>query len=214
MKRIALVACLLAAVAAPIPAREAAKPPSRHVIEGVAPLQGRDVMVKGITRALRVVYDPDLSEDYLFGLSGLAFSATVCANNCTCRDFREMYTSIDATLDALGVPYEFLEGKDPAIWEKMKASIAAGVPVTAWGLFGDRCDAAMVGYDEEKDLAYGWGMKPDGKEYMSASLSKFTGGWMSSYVLAPAKKTDRAALERTRLEHVVRMAHRASLEGG
>ena len=214
MRRV-LIVFLLGAFFVPVSATgEEKAPPSRHVIEGVAPMQGRDAMVKGITRALRVVLDPELSEDYLFGLSGLAFSATVCANNCTCRDFREMYTGINSTLDALGVPYEFLEGKDPAIWQRMKASIAAGIPVTAWGLYSDGGDAVMVGYDEEKDLAFGWGMKPGGKEYMSASLSKFTGGWMSSYALKPAKKMDRKALERERLVHVVRMAHRAPLEGG
>ena len=43
--------------------------------------------------------DPELSEAYLFGISGTAFLATVCANNCNCRDFREMYTLIDGTLD-------------------------------------------------------------------------------------------------------------------
>jgi len=125
-----------------------------------------------------------------------------------------MYTGINAALTGLGVPFEFLEGKDPAIWEKMKASIAAGVPVSAWGLYGDGGDAVMVGYDEEKDLAFGWGMKPGGPEYMSAPLSKFTSGWMSSYVVKPGKKVDRKALERRQLEVVVRMAHRAALEGG
>ena len=136
MARTVAVVCLLAVLAAPVLAEEE-KPPARKVIEGVAPMTGRDAMVKGLTRILRVTMDPKLSEEYLFGISGTAFLATVCANNCNCRDFRELYLAINPTLKALGVEYEYFEGKDAAIWDRIRASIDAGIPVTAWGLFGD-----------------------------------------------------------------------------
>ena len=212
--RVVATILLAALVAAPVLAEEE-KPPSRQVIEGIAPMQGRDAMIKALTRALRVTTDPDLSEDYLFGVSGTAFLATVCANNCTCRDFREVYTGVNTTLTALGVEYEYFEGKDPAIWDRIKASIARGVPVTAWGLYGDGGDAVLVGYDEEKDLAYGWGVKTPGKEYMTAPLSKWRASGMYGYRLeGKSKGVDRKSLEREQLMHVVRMAHRAPLEGG
>ena len=213
MNRLILALCVGACLS-PSPAIAEEGPPTRHVIEGIAPMSGREAMVKALTRALRVTLDPKLSEDYLFGITGTAFLATVCANNCNCRDFRELYSAINPTLDALGVPYEYFEGKDEAIWGRIKASIAAGVPVTAWNLFGDKGDAALVGYDEEKDLAYGWGIQPGGPAYMTAPLSKWKAEGMYGYLVRPGEKIDRKALERKQLELVVRMAHRAALEGG
>ena len=213
MARTVVVVCLLAVLAAPVLAED--EKPARAVIEGVAPMTGRDAMVKGLTRILRVTMDPKLSEEYLFGISGAAFLATVCANNCNCRDFRELYNGVNPALKALGVEYEYFEGKDPAIWDRIRASIDAGIPVTAWGLFGDGGDAILVGYDLEKDLAFGWGIGPAGEEYASAPLSKWKAGGMYGYIVkGVAGIADRAALERKQLEIAVRMAHRAALEGG
>jgi len=49
---------------------------------------------------------------------------------------------------------------------------------------------------------------------MTAPLSKWKAGGMYGYIVTPGRAVDRNALERKQLELVVRMAHRAALEGG
>lgn len=190
------------------------------MIPDVEPMPGPDGLTKGLARAIRIAVDPDLTDDDLFGISGNAFLATVCANNCNCRDFREMILRVRPTLDALGIGYEYVEGKDEAIWTRIKASIDGGVPVTAWNLFGDFEDALLVGYDEEQDLAYGRGAGAGAgagdTEYTTTPLSRWKAGGMYGFIVrrGPKKAVDRARLERAQLRAALMLAHRPALEGG
>ena len=91
-----------------------------------------------------------------------------------------------------------------------------GVPVVGWSPFGDRQDTLITGYDEEKDLVYGWSSAPAGKEYVTGSLSKWKGEGMFGYLVSrgPKVSIDRKKLEAAQLAFAVRMAHRPPLEGG
>ena len=109
-----------------------------------------------------------------------------------------------------------LEAKEEGIWERIRKSIDDNVPVTAWNLFGDFESALMVGYDLEKDLAYGWGQRTGGKEYATANLSKWKSGGMYGYIIhRKREKVDsRREREIRSLRDVIRQAHRPAIEGG
>ena len=83
--RLVLLCLLIALLAPPLLAGET---PTTSVIERVEPMEGPDPLLKSLGRAIRIAVDPSITDDYLHGISGSAFLATVCANNCTCRDFR------------------------------------------------------------------------------------------------------------------------------
>jgi len=206
----ALAVCALAAAAA------AQELPARHVIPEIPPLPGPDPLVKAIGRAVRVAADPALSDDYLFGVTGGAFLATVCSNNCNCRDYRELSLSVDPALDALGLRVERFDGTDDATWLRVKASLADGVPVVAWNPFGDFEDALLTGYDEGNDLLYGWSPGTEGEDYAQAPLSKWRAAGMSGYLFGRGLRdgVDRRAVQASRLAVAVRMAHRPPIEGG
>jgi hypothetical protein len=186
----------------------------KKIIEGVKPFPGPQPAMKIMARMVRMAVDPTFTDDEMFGLSGTAFLATVCANNCTCRDFREMSIHWKALFKDLGISYEDFDGKDEAIWTKIKASIDQGVPVLAWNLFGDHDDAILLGYDLDADEACGLGRAHDGAP-AKTSLSKWKAGGMWGYIVHPGKKTlDRAAVWPKRLHDIVLLALRPPLEGG
>jgi hypothetical protein len=203
---------VLASLTAPAAAGDA---PSRHVIDGVEPMEGPDPFVKAFARIVRTATGSKMTDDYLYGVSGAAFLATVCSNNCTCRDYRELVNQMEPTLTALGLTFEHFEGNDPAIWDRIRASIDDGVPVLAWNLFGDFEDSLLTGYDEEKDRVYGWGVAPAGDEYHTGSLESWRSGGMYGFIVERgAKEVDAGKIERERLTLALEMAHRAPLEGG
>jgi len=215
-KMVLFLVCLqIVLVAPPIFAGDT---PTRSVIDGVEPMEGADPLVKSLGRAIRIAVDPSISDSYLHGISGSAFLATVCANNCTCRDFRERDLAVKPALTALGIKFEHFEfpGGDADCWERIKASIADGVPVVGWSPFGDKKDTLITGYDEEKDLLYGWSSEPAGKEYTTGSLSKWKGVGMFGYIVSrgPKLSIDRKKLESAGLALAVKMAHRPAIEGG
>ena len=74
MRTTVLVGLAVVLLALPAAAKE---PPTRHVIEGVEPMEGPDPLVKSLGRAIRTAVDPTISDDYLAGISGSAFLATV-----------------------------------------------------------------------------------------------------------------------------------------
>jgi len=196
----------------------AGETPTRCVIEGVEPMGGPDPLVKSLGRAIRIAVDPSITDDYLAGISGSAFLATVCANNCNCRDYRELSLCVEPALTALGIKFEHFEfpGGDASCWERIKASIADGVPVVGWSPFGDGQDTLITGYDEEKDLVYGWSSAPAGREYVTGSLNKWKSEGMFGYLVSrgPKPEVDRKQLEAAQLAFAVQMAHRPPLEGG
>jgi hypothetical protein len=212
--RIAFFVCLLVFTITPTLLAES--PPSRYIITGVEPMEGPDPLVQSLGRAVRIAVDPAITDAYLGGISGSAFLATVCANNCNCRDYRELTLAVDPALAALGITFEHFEKGDDACWERIKASIADGVPVVGWNPFGDFQDTLICGYDEEKDLLYGWSTKPEGKEYTTGSLSKWRGEGIFGYIVSRGakEKIDRKKLESAQLALVVRSAHRPAIEGG
>jgi len=187
-----------------------------HVIPNIEPMQGPDPTVGALARAIRAANDPAVTDTYLFGVTGAAFLATVCANNCNCREWRELSLRLDPTLRALGVPFEKIEGSDDATWAKVKASIDDGVPVVGWNPLGDYEDAVITGYDVEKDLLYGWGAKPAGKEYATGKLSEWRSGGMSAYILKKGAlpEVDRKALELASLRGILAFERRPEIEGG
>ncbi len=187
-----------------------------HVIPDIDPMQGPDPTVGALARAIRAADDPDLTDTYLFGVTGAAFLATVCANNCNCREWRELSLRLEPTLKALGVPYEKFEGSDDATWAKVKASIDDGVPVVGWNAFGDYEDAVICGYDVAQDLLYGWGALAAGKEYATGKLSEWRSGGMSGYIVKRGKlpEVDRNALELEVLRGVLAFERRPEIEGG
>jgi hypothetical protein len=208
---------LLVVLALSLPALPALaeSPPKRCVIQGVESLSGPAPLVPSLGRTVRAAVDPSISDDYLAGVSGVAFLATVCANNCTCRDYREMALVLNPALEALGIGFEHFEKGDDACWERIKASIADGVPVVAWNPFGDYEDTLICGYDEEKDELYGWSTKPE-DSYATGSISKWRGGGMFGYIIHRGAKdgVERKKLELEQLAQVVRMDHRPAIEGG
>ena len=187
-----------------------------HVIPNIEPMEGPDPTVGALARAIRAANDPAVSDTYLFGVTGAAFLATVCANNCNCREWRELSLRLDPTLKALGVPFEKIEGSYDATWGKVKASIDDGVPVVGWNALGDYEDAVITGYDVEKDLLYGWGAMPAGKEYATGKLSEWRSGGMSGYIVKRAKlpEVDRKALELASLRGILAFERRPEIEGG
>ena len=208
MTKFLLVPVLVLAAAVPAFA-------SNKIILDVEPVGGRDPMVRCLARIIRIAVDQTLTDDDLYGLSGIAFLATVCANNCTCRDFRELAISVEYTMKKMGISFEHFEGNDAAIWDRIKTSIDDGVPVLAWNILGDFADGLMTGYDEEKDLVYGWGTKSAGKEYDTGSLSEWKGGGMYGTIIHRGKKKlVTKELEREQLGLIVRMMRRPAMEGG
>lgn len=188
-----------------------------HVITNVEPMQGPDPTLSAIARSVRVAREPSLTDAYLFGVSGAAFLATVCSNNCNCREWRELSLRIDPALKALGVEFEKLEGgSDDATWARVKASIDDGVPVQVWNLFGDWEDSLLTGYDLGKDLAYGWGALPAGKEYATAKLSEWRKQGISGYIVKRGKPAEgeRKALELASLRNVLAFERRPPICGG
>jgi len=212
MMRTTLIFFLLFTVPAAAPAAE---PPPRHVIPDVEPVSGPDPMVRILARILRIAVDPGITDDDLYGLTGAAFLSTVCANNCTCRDFRELTIAVQHGLAEMGVSFEHFEEDGPEVWKRIKRSVADGVPVLAWNLFGDYEDGLLTGYDEEKDLVRGWGVEPSGEEYREASLSKWRSGGLFGFIVERGEiAADRKALEDGALALIVRRMRRPPLEGG
>lgn len=188
-----------------------------HVIPDIEPMQGPDPTLSAVARSIRAASDPSVSDAYLFGVSGVAFLATVCSNNCNCREYRELFLRLDPTLMALGVEFEKLDNAtDEASWAKVKASIDDNVPVLIFNLFGDWEDAVLTGYDMGKDLAYGWGAAPAGKEYASTKLSAWRQQGITAYIVHRGKpaEIDRKAIELASLREVIACERRPPICGG
>lgn len=185
------------------------------VIEGIPPLAGPDPTLAALARAVRVATDATVSDAYLFGVSGAAFLATVCANNCNCRDYRELSLRTDPTLRRLGVKFVHIQDGGPEAWERMRRSIDDGVPVVAMNLFGDYEDALLVGYDEKQDLAYGWGVAA-GERYATTKLSAWKSQPISGWVVERGRTAHDApeSIERDALALAVADAERPAIEGG
>jgi hypothetical protein len=196
----------------------AAPPEEPVLIEGVTGVEGPECSADAIQAALNAGLDAKLPPHYLEGISGIAFLATVCQNNCLCRDYREATVRLRGAVRALGYEVIYLDGKTTPkeeAWRLIRDSLERGVPPVVFNLFGDWEDTPLVGIDEEKDLA--WGMQPGkGDEPRSTSLSRWKSGQIWGYVLGPgnAEEVDRRALERERMLEVVAAAFRPGLDGG
>jgi hypothetical protein len=210
-----LVALALAAVLAP---PSLAEPGEAVLIEGVKGVVGPECGALAITRALNAGLDANLPDHDLEGFSGIAFLATVCQNNCLCRDYREATVRLQDAVRALGYEITHLNPKTMTkeeIWGLVRGSLDRGVPAVVFNLFGMGEDVPLVGIDEAKDLA--WGMKPGaGDEPRSTSLSNWRSQEIWGYVVGPGsgKPVDRRKLERERLLEVVAAAFRPRLDGG
>lgn len=183
----------------------------RKMIEDVEPLRGTDPLLGGIARAIRIAADPKVTDASVAGVSGAAFLAAVCSNNCSCRDYRELFPRLRAGVAALGVTMEFLEWADASAWTRIKASIDDGVPVVAWNALGDEQDAVVVGYDEPKDEL----VALSAEKRATGKLSTWKeGGILAFLVRRGRKEVDRAKVDREAIRAAVALAHRAPLEGG
>ena len=190
--------------------------PARHVIPDVPPMAGPDPLVPALARAIRIAADPAITDDYLYGVTGAAFLATVCSNNCTCRDYRDLVNEAKPALGALGLAVEPFDGSDDELWERIRKSIEDGVPVVAWNAFGDFEDSLITGYDEERDLLYGRSAANAGDAYAEAPLTKWREGGMYGLLVRRGVRegVDRGAVERAQLGVAVRMERRPPIEGG
>jgi hypothetical protein len=202
-----LVSLAAAAVAAPV------------MIPGVKGIEGSGTGAIAFTRALNAGFGAKLPDPYLEGFSGIAFLATVCQNNCLCRDYREADVRLAGAVRALGYDVTHLDGgktvSNEKAWALIRSSLDRGVPAVAFNLFGGWQDAPLVGIDEGKDLL--WGMQPGrGDEPRSTSLSTWRSADIWGYVIGPEvrKDVDRRALELERLLAVVAAAYRPILRGG
>lgn len=186
------------------------------IIPGIERMEGPDPTMAALARAVRAAVDPAVTDEYMFGISGVAFLATVCANNCNCRDYRELSLRIEPGLRRIAVTSQYWKEGGPEAWEDIRKSIDDGVPVVVFNLFGDYEDALLTGYDLDKDLAYGWGAAPAGKEYATAKLSEWKGQPIYAYVVRRARRAalDLKAIELEALSGALALAARPAIEGG
>jgi len=191
----------------------------RALIEGVpGGIEGPACALSSLARALEPSGLRGLPAFYLRGLSGDAMLATVCQNNCGCRDYREMQVRVMPVLDLLGLEAEYVA--EPEIgtevaWARVKASLDAGIPVVVFNLFGDQEDVPLVGYDEDADLA--WGLRSDGsKDYASVPLGAWRAQMIFGHIVRKRGESDidLRALEMQMLLAAVAAERRPLLDGG
>ena len=187
------------------------------IVPGIERLEGPDPTMAALARAVRAAVPPGVTDDYMYGISGVAFLATVCSNNCNCRDYRELALRIEPGLRRLGLGYKHYEEGGAAAWEDIRESIDDGVPVVVFNLFGDYEDAVLTGYDLDKDLVYGWGAAPSpGAEYATAKLSAWKSEPIYAWVVRRGRQAalDLKAIEREALAGALALAARPPIEGG
>ncbi len=203
-------------VAQETPMATSQPPRQARVAQAIEPLQGPDPTLPALARVIRIAADPALSDDDLQGLTGAAFLATVCSNNCNCREWRELALRIGPALTVLGISFEQMTGGDDAAWERVKGSIADGVPVVLWNAFGDHEDALVTGYDLDADLLRGYGVSAAGAGEREGKLSAWKAGGIHGFIVRRGKGDvgDRLRLELDAIDFAVAAALRPALEGG
>jgi PDZ domain len=187
---------------------------------------GGEIMIEGVTEGRYA--DPFLgaaeglvrSQGYqgdfadLVGMSGLADEATMCRQDCDCREVLHSADRLQALVAPLGgsvTPYAAGASSPEAAWEALQRELKAGRPVMAEGLKGPASLNLVVGCDPASQKV----IYLDEGERRERSFAAWTQGpWEMSTARVRTTRLPGPKVERDAVVSMLVRARQPRIEGG